>query len=98
MENFIEFSTENLGIVQSLINSEEEFEICSLDFVKMLLKQLHKSQDFELDLKLLKLIFFIANRKSEFIKQLNITQFLINHEKIFIFQTLELMVEKIRFF
>lgn len=47
MENFIEFSTENLGIVQSLINSEEEFEICSLDFVKMLLKQLHKSQDFE---------------------------------------------------
>lgn len=47
----------------------------------MIFQQLEKSTDFELDFKLLKLIFFIGNRKSEFLKQIQQTQFIVNQQR-----------------
>ncbi|KRX07408.1 MIR motif [Pseudocohnilembus persalinus] len=95
LNNFIDFSQKELKIKESIQNGEE-FEICSNEFLQMLFQQFQQSTEFELDFKLLKLIFFIGNRKSEFIKQLKKTQFIIQEERRSEFLNLNKKVEKMR--
>ncbi|KRX06931.1 MIR motif [Pseudocohnilembus persalinus] len=97
IKQFKEFSKEFLNIGVSINNSNDEFEINSTDFIKMILTQFENSSGFELDLKLLNIVFYVVNRKSEFIKQIQKTLFLVSEQKVITFQALEQMVKYMRF-